>query len=164
MRTRYKLGDRLFTVDALSTAPVKAAIVENEETREIELPVALTPGSGRIQIDGRWRPYHVTREAKGAWVTLAGHTYFFERTKGRDAMAEDGHTDFTAPMPGKVTAVNVGSGDKVSRGQTLAVMEAMKMEHRMEAPADGVVTAVHCKAGDLVDVGFNLLEFEAEEA
>jgi 3-methylcrotonyl-CoA carboxylase alpha subunit len=45
----------------------------------------------------------------------------------------------TAPMPGKVVSFAVKAGDKVSKGQALAVMEAMKMEHTIAAPADGTV-------------------------
>jgi biotin carboxyl carrier protein len=41
-------------------------------------------------------------------------------------------------------------------------MEAMKMEHRMEAPANGVVDAVHANEGDVVELGFNLLDFTPE--
>ena len=54
-----------------------------------------------------------------------------------EAAAETGR--LTAPMPGKVVSFSVKAGDQVSKGQALAVMEAMKMEHTIAAPADGVV-------------------------
>jgi 3-methylcrotonyl-CoA carboxylase alpha subunit len=54
-----------------------------------------------------------------------------------EAHAEAGR--LTAPMPGKVVSFAVKAGDKVSKGQALAVMEAMKMEHTIAAPADGTV-------------------------
>ncbi len=63
----------------------------------------------------------------------------------------------TAPMPGKVVAMHVKAGDRVTRGQTLAVMEAMKMEHAMHAPRDGVVAQVLYAAGDVVGEGSELL-------
>ena len=56
-----------------------------------------------------------------------------------------------APMPGNVTAVLVAPGDRVEAGQTLIVLEAMKMEHRINAPRAGRVAAVHCKVGDAVE-------------
>ena len=65
-------------------------------------------------------------------------------------------------MPGKVIKVNHLEGDSVEKGQVLIIMEAMKMEHRMEAPVAGTVTKLHCKEGDVVDQGFQLLEFEVE--
>jgi 3-methylcrotonyl-CoA carboxylase alpha subunit len=63
----------------------------------------------------------------------------------------------TAPMPGKVVSFSVQAGDKVAKGQALAVMEAMKMEHTIAAPADGVVAEVLYAPGDQVNEGAELL-------
>jgi len=63
----------------------------------------------------------------------------------------------TAPMPGKLIAFLAQPGDKVSRGQALAVMEAMKMEHTITAPRDGQVQALLFAAGDQVAEGAELL-------
>ncbi|MDP2449978.1 acetyl/propionyl/methylcrotonyl-CoA carboxylase subunit alpha [Polaromonas sp.] len=67
----------------------------------------------------------------------------------------------TAPMPGKVVSFAVKAGDKVSKGQALAVMEAMKMEHTIAAPADGVVQEVLYAPGDQVTEGAELLKMVA---
>jgi 3-methylcrotonyl-CoA carboxylase alpha subunit len=69
-----------------------------------------------------------------------------------------------APMPGRVTQVMVKPGDKVERGQTLLVIEAMKMEHSIRAPAGGTVTKVNFAVGDQASDGDALIAFEAEEA
>jgi len=66
---------------------------------------------------------------------------------------------YAAPMPGRVVAVNVGAGDHVVAGETLIVLEAMKMEHAIIAPVDGTVKAVHYGVGDQVDEGGNLVAF-----
>ncbi len=63
----------------------------------------------------------------------------------------------TAPMPGKVVSFSVKAGDKVSKGQALAVMEAMKMEHTIAAPADGTVEELLYAPGDQVTEGAALL-------
>jgi 3-methylcrotonyl-CoA carboxylase alpha subunit len=63
----------------------------------------------------------------------------------------------TAPMPGKIVSFQVKAGDKVSRGQALAVMEAMKMEHTIAAPADGVIDELLYAPGDQVPEGSELL-------
>jgi 3-methylcrotonyl-CoA carboxylase alpha subunit len=63
----------------------------------------------------------------------------------------------TAPMPGKVVSFLVAAGAKVERGQPLAVMEAMKMEHTLSAPRDGVVEALLYAVGDAVAEGGELL-------
>jgi len=66
----------------------------------------------------------------------------------------------TAPMPGRVSAVKVATGQRVARGHPLIVVEAMKMEHTVTAPADGIVGAVHFSVGDLVEEGAELLVLE----
>jgi 3-methylcrotonyl-CoA carboxylase alpha subunit len=76
-----------------------------------------------------------------------------------DGAGEGGR--LTAPMPGKVVSYHAKVGDKVKRGQTLAVMEAMKMEHALQAPHDGVVTELLYAVGDQVAEGGELLRLEA---
>jgi len=83
----------------------------------------------------------------------------------RLAHAGEAHADtgrLTAPMPGKVVSFAVKAGDKVSKGQALAVMEAMKMEHTIAAPANGVVQEVLYAAGDQVAEGAELLKLSVE--
>jgi 3-methylcrotonyl-CoA carboxylase alpha subunit len=65
-----------------------------------------------------------------------------------------------APMPGTIVNINVNSGKKVNKGDSLLVIEAMKMEHTLYAPADGVVKEVFYKVGDLINEGVELLRFE----
>jgi 3-methylcrotonyl-CoA carboxylase alpha subunit len=67
----------------------------------------------------------------------------------------------TAPMPGKVVSFSVKAGDKVSKGQALAVMDAMKMEHTIASPADGVVQELLYQPGDQVVEGAELLKLGA---
>jgi 3-methylcrotonyl-CoA carboxylase alpha subunit len=67
----------------------------------------------------------------------------------------------TAPMPGKVVSFAVKAGDKVSKGQALAVMEAMKMEHTIAAPKDGTVAELLYAPGDQVTEGAELLKLES---
>ena len=80
-----------------------------------------------------------------------------------DALAHAGHSAqeggrLTAPMPGKIIAFLVKAGEKVAKGQALAVMEAMKMEHTIAAPADGEVGELLYAPGDQVAEGAELLK------
>ncbi|MFY9511413.1 MAG: biotin/lipoyl-containing protein, partial [Rubrivivax sp.] len=70
----------------------------------------------------------------------------------------------TAPMPGKVVAFLAAAGDTVKRGQALAVMEAMKMEHTLAAPRDGVVAELLYAVGDQVAEGGELLRLAGDGA
>ena len=85
-----------------------------------------------------------------------------------DLLAHSGETAaeggrLTAPMPGKVVSFAVKAGDTVTKGQPLAVMEAMKMEHTIAAPADGVVQELLYAPGDQVTEGAELLKLVVAE-
>jgi 3-methylcrotonyl-CoA carboxylase alpha subunit len=77
------------------------------------------------------------------------------RSRGRTASNE-----LSAPMPATVVKVMVEVGASVARGETLIMLEAMKMEVPIRAPRDGVVQSIHCKAGELVQPGVHLLDLE----
>jgi 3-methylcrotonyl-CoA carboxylase alpha subunit len=79
-----------------------------------------------------------------------------------DAAGDGGR--LTAPMPGKVIALHVKAGDRVERGQAVAVMEAMKMEHTLHAPRDGEVGEMLAGVGDQVAEGTELLRLVAPPA
>ena len=78
-----------------------------------------------------------------------------------EVAAEGGR--LTAPMPGKVVSFAVKAGDTVKKGQPLAVMEAMKMEHTIAAPADGTVSELLYAPGDQVAEGSELLKLALAE-
>jgi len=69
----------------------------------------------------------------------------------------------TAPMPGTIVSIAVEPGDQVSKGETLIVMEAMKMEHSITAPHDGVVEEIFYNAGDQVSEGSELIRVRGED-
>jgi 3-methylcrotonyl-CoA carboxylase alpha subunit len=82
----------------------------------------------------------------------AGQAYAFERgVRGRTA-ASGGDGSLLAPMPGKVTSVDVAAGEQVVKGQRLLTLEAMKMEHALLSPFDGVVAELNVEAGAQVQV------------
>jgi len=76
----------------------------------------------------------------------------------------DSTGSLTAPMNGTIVAVLCSANQAVKAGETLVIMEAMKMEYAIKAPKDGVVNAVFYAAGDLVKDGAELVDFSAEDA
>ena len=83
---------------------------------------------------------HAGEQVLSLW--LQGRCFEFRRsvpTWSKDANATASHGQLTSPMPGKVVKLLVAENDEVAKGQPLAVMEAMKMEHTLSAHADGVV-------------------------
>ena len=96
-------------------------------------------------------------------VTCGGDTFLITIPEYcADADAALGGNAVKAPMPGKVLTIAAKAGDTVARGDTLAVLEAMKMEHALAAPRDGVVEAIHSSAGQQVAEGDLLVSLVEE--
>ncbi|MBX3564362.1 MAG: ATP-grasp domain-containing protein [Sphingomonas sp.] len=91
-----------------------------------------------------------------------GRSYRLHAPRGSGAGAL-GDGSLLAPMPGRVTAVDVAAGDAVAKGQRLVTLEAMKMEHGMTAPFDGVVAELTVEAGAQVTEGTLLVKIEKAE-
>jgi 3-methylcrotonyl-CoA carboxylase alpha subunit len=90
-----------------------------------------------------------------SWTATATTNRAVRRNRG------SGSGDVMSPMPATVVAIHAAVGQAVTEGQTVIVLEAMKMELPIKAPRAGVVKAVHCAKGDLVQPGVNLLELES---
>jgi glutaconyl-CoA/methylmalonyl-CoA decarboxylase subunit gamma len=80
--------------------------------------------------------------------------------KPMDHRAAASASTLNAPMPGVLLEVVVAPGDRVSRGQVVAVLEAMKMRNEIKAPRDGVVAAIFVQPGQLVAYGDPLVRVE----
>lgn len=142
--------------------------------------------SGQIQLDGVASPVDVRRLDRDSYeVTIDGHRYEVIVAKGPDAdwgwvngrtfrwphmaqregttetLADDAtgaSADIASTMPATVSQLAVTVGQRVSRGDTLVMLEAMKMELPLRAPRDAQVTAIHCAQGDTVEPGVILVE------
>lgn len=95
---------------------------------------------------------------------LGQHIELLRITHTHNANNDNDARHYNAPMNGRIVSVNVKAGDAVKEGDTLVVMEAMKMEHRLRAHGDGVVSVIDISAGDLVSEGQTLIELEAATA
>ena len=91
--------------------------------------------------------------ARAVDLTLAGTRVLVDRIAAGQDTAGDGGDEAKSPMPGVVVALSVVAGAAVSRGDVVAVVEAMKFENPVVAPRDGVVGEVCCAAGDQVRAG-----------
>ncbi len=94
------------------------------------------------------------RDDERVVVFYEGQAYEFELTSRGTGTSHGVHDgEIEAPMPGRVTAVEVKRGEKVAKGQRLLTLEAMKMEHALTAPFDGTVTELSAKPGTQVTEG-----------
>ena len=99
-------------------------------------------------------------------VFEAGETFVLSAKPPQRSLDEAGGGDgaIVSPMPGKVVTVSVSVGDKVTKGQAILTLEAMKMEHALTAPFDGEVEALSVSAGDQVNEGVALARLKATVA
>ena len=97
--------------------------------------------------------------AERSWVFHDGRVYVLESYPGRRSSRGHSSSDtLTAPMPATVRTVLVKVGDEVAEGETLVVLEAMKMELPLRAPKAGRVAEIRCAPGELVQPGVTLVE------
>lgn len=132
-----RIGDREFTVEVTPAG----ITVDGAAVTPAAKAMAIADGDRRL-------------------VFLDGEVFEFEvQRKGRRGAAGH-HSSLTAPMPATVIRVNVIPGAAVKKGDTLIVLEAMKMELPIRAPADGTVASITCTEGQLVQPGVPLVELE----
>ncbi len=125
---------------------------------------ALPDGADLISIEFSQTGAEVFRDGHSLIVASGAHQHrlthivpLAEADRG-----EGGGGGLNAPMPGKVVQAMVAAGDNVVRGQTVMILEAMKMEHAISAPSDGTVANVFFAAGDQVEEGAELLRLAAD--
>ena len=145
----YERGGSLHLAVGEGDAAVAGPLVFNAVAQGIELQFAGQRTRAAVyaqgEVDHVFTPLGATQITA---IDLLAHS--------GETAAEGGR--LTAPMPGKVVSFAVKAGDAVTKGQPLAVMEAMKMEHTIAAPADGVVQELLYAPGDQVTEGAELLK------
>lgn len=153
LRVEYRLDRRGFT-----------ARVDGEAFGEI-LAERLADGTIVLEIDGHRRHYAVHRSEDRVWVDSSlGSSELHEEPRFPEVSTRGGTGSLLAPMPGRVVRVSARVGDRVAAGDELIVLEAMKMEHRIDAPQDGRVAVIEVTVGDFVAAGSRLAVLEPFEA
>ena len=127
-------------------------------------PIATTriaDGAYRVEYEGRSEIVYVAGSPHDRWAFWSGHVF-----RGEDSGSSPrtphgrarGAQSLTAPMPATVIKVLVTPGSTVRKGDTVILLEAMKMELQIRAPADATVAAVHCREGEIVQPDTTLVE------
>ena len=162
MRYVVSVGEERFEVEVSGD---RVAVGGKTMAARLE-PIAGTPLSV-LHLDGtvwslamrygheRWAVQH--RGRIRAVEVVDEHTHRIRRLTGRRVGGDAGGV-VRAPMPGMVLRLEVEVGQRVSRGEALVVLEAMKMENELRAPGDATVTRVHAVPGLAVEKGAPLVE------
>jgi 3-methylcrotonyl-CoA carboxylase alpha subunit len=124
--------------------------------------VRIGDGVYRVEMSGRAEVVYVAGPPTNRWAYWNGHIFRGSRTErtvtARSRSKREAHQALSAPMPATVLKVLIAAGTQVKKGETLVILEAMKMELPLRAPADATVTAVHCREGELVQPDTVLVE------
>lgn len=155
-------GDDAQIVDVERVGPDRVRVRIGEHP-PVELRIRSRSGLDvRVEVGGVERTVRHLDAGPTLYLHDGGNT--FEFAEPNPAQAEDAAADgvVVAPLSGRVLAVKVADGDAVEAGDTLVVVEAMKMEHRLEAPRGGVVTGLTVKEGEQVTGKERLLIIEEE--
>lgn len=119
-----------------------------------------------LMLDSHPMELYLEERASGADVTIGRHVFEVEvgrwtppaaRRSRRAGAAADGRARVVAPMTGSIIEVRCAAGTRVEQGDTLLVIESMKMNNELRSPSAGVVESVHVKPGDRVNGGVVLV-------
>jgi len=161
MKFNYRVGTELFDITLEMVASGYRAVVDGE-TYQVEI-VKVQAGEIQLRVNGSQMGVDWAEDNGKIWVGINGRAYVLEKASvgKRDGSARgDGDSLVSAPMPGRVREVFVTEGEQVDRGQTLLLLEAMKMEMRILAPRAGQVIKLKVAAGQQVDKDDVLVEVE----
>jgi acetyl/propionyl-CoA carboxylase alpha subunit len=118
-----------------------------------------------LTVDGVRRRFSVFSQGDQVWVSSPlGHSHVTRISRFPEPMVEEAPGSLLSPMPGKVVTINAEVGGRVSAGDTIVVIEAMKMEHAVRSPINGTVGAVPVSVGQQVNADQVLAVVEAEDA
>lgn len=162
----YQAGETRYTVTVERRGGYFRVMVGD---RVVEVSSAsFEAGVLHLEVEGRRVQLYVAQAGSHWYIALAGQTWLLERATGKPARSHRtgtgpalGSGELMAEMPGQVLEVLVTPGETVVAGQTLVLLEAMKMELRVTAPAAGRVHRVHCTVGQVVERGQVLIEWAA---
>jgi biotin carboxyl carrier protein len=160
MHFMYRCGDRHVAFELERRDDGGFRVVLDGRAREVEAEL-LAGSTLHLNIDGQGRSIRLVRHGAGYQVAVDGAVFTVMPDAG---VAEDAETHVlatpavVAPMPGTVLKVLVRKGQTVDTGDTLLILEAMKMETRIDSEAPAVVQRVLVSEGQTVDAGAVLVE------
>lgn len=143
-------------------------IIKDNSEQEKEVAVtAKVLGAGQFQftLDNVIYKCSVAKDGDTRFIHLDGQDYELRRVTEHEEEFEETEDEgsLSSPMPGRIVKIFVNIGDKITKGQELLVVEAMKMESKIISPFDGVVKEIFYSSGDQIEANVPLMEINQEE-
>jgi len=165
MEYEFIIKDKVYKV-SIESRDNKSVIDLGNNKLEVESSV-ISPNCLSLLIGNEsFTVYRAEKEGK-RYFSIGGEEFLIqeaEETKGVKGLAEAGGLEakgtISPPMPGKVLKILVKEGEKVRKNQSLAIVEAMKMEHEVKAPTEAVIKKINVSEEDMVDTEDCLIELE----
>lgn len=168
MEFEFLVNNRLYTV-SLEKRESQYRVSDGEGSYEADIQ-QISPHCISIFAKGQTCLVYFAREKESLHVCLDGHHFMVQESlRAGESIQSDSDRSpeemliVKSPMPGKVIKIDVFEGDQVRKNQTLAVVEAMKMENEIKSSIEGSVKKIFVSTGDLVDVDKPLIELERRE-
>ena len=156
---RYRCGDH--TLDVLVRESKGGLQVSVNGTAYILDVQEVAAGTYRLREGDRHQTFHCVTDGGDVLFFWNGVAYRLEKDdEARPTAQRHVSGGLETPMPGKVIKVSVSPGQRVTKGQEILVVEAMKMENAIRAPRDGTVRSVTARVGEMVAPGVVLAELE----
>jgi biotin carboxyl carrier protein len=168
MLFEFKYGDSEYAVNVEEKSGTYTITI-GDDTWEVDAR-EIFPGCLNILKDGESRTIYAASSDGAVHIDIGGVKYRIDELiegddTGGGAIADDLAKSgiLIMPMPGKIVKVNVSEGDAVEAGQTLVIIESMKMEQNIKTPVAGTVKSVNVEEGQQVDHDVTLVEVEPAE-
>ncbi|HVP36333.1 MAG TPA: biotin/lipoyl-containing protein [Terriglobales bacterium] len=168
MEFEFNLEDKLYKITIEKKGEVYFVDLGNSK-KEVKVQT-ISPNCLSLSIDGHNQTAYLADAENKKFVFVQGEQFIIQekesakvRKKEDEAGLIDGKQLVFAPMPGRILKILVSEGEKVRKKQSLAIVEAMKMEHEIKSALDGIVKKVNFKENQMVDTEEPIMELEQEK-
>ncbi len=144
------INNQLFTIDRVKSSDTNWHILKEGKSYNIEI----------LKIDKVAKQVELKMNGKLSSVKLSDQFDALLKSLGMDNLAAKKVLELKAPMPGLVLNILANEGDTIAKGDSLLVLEAMKMENIIKSPTEGVIKKIHAVKGNAVEKNQLLISFQ----
>ena len=161
MRYKYEFAGKIYEITLERHGSSYRAVMDGE-VFDLEI-LGAQPGLLQLRFGDRIRTVYYAADGEQKWISSQGCAYRLDRPaspRSRPGGASAGEDSLRAPMPAQVGLIQVSPGDTAAQGQTLLILEAMKMEIRIQAPRNSKIARILVQPGETVSRDQVLIELE----
>ena len=161
MEYKFNFLEKTHKIDLEKSDDIFKVIINDKQEYNI-LDVEVESNLISFKADNKLHNIYCFSIKDKTYLSIDGENYILEKdktSKAKTGKQQKGNSVFS-PMPGLLVEIPVSVGDKVKSGETLAIVEAMKMQNELPSPRDGIVKKINGKEGEQVDALQVIVELE----